>query len=120
LACELEAQINIEFMPYVYYTKKKNQHNTLLLFSFIVAFGKRGYWRELHMNYVHVRYTYKEYCTDLKAMYSAASSVGAKGALENFCEKWKAYPSAVKTDWRELRVNYVHTRYTYGQIISDM
>ena len=30
--------------------KKKNQRNTLPLFSFIVAFGKRGYWRELHVN----------------------------------------------------------------------
>ena len=52
---------------------------------------------------------YKEFCTDLKGMYSAASLVGARGALENFCDKWKSYPSAVKV-WTD---NFRHVEQLY-------
>ena len=54
---------------------------------------------------------YKEFCVDLKAMYGAASLVGAKGALENFCEKWKSYPSAVKV-WTD-NFNHVEQLHEY-------
>ena len=52
---------------------------------------------------------YKEFCTDLKGMYSAASLVGARGALENFCDKWKSYPSAIKV-WTD---NFRHVEQLY-------
>jgi len=52
---------------------------------------------------------YKEFCADLKAMYGAASLVGAKAALESFCEKWAAYPSAVRV-WTD---NFGHIEQLY-------
>jgi transposase-like protein len=47
---------------------------------------------------------YKAFCADLKAMYGAASQSSAAAALEDFVEKWSAYPSAVKV-WKE---NFSH------------
>jgi len=69
------------------------------------------------IKYIPSKY-YKEYCVDLKAMYGAATLVGAKAALESFCEKWKAYPSAVRV-WTD-NFGHVEQLYEYPSEIRKM
>jgi len=54
---------------------------------------------------------YKVFCSDLKAMYGAASKSSAKAALEAFAERWRAYPSAVKV-WVD-NFHYVEQLFDY-------
>ena len=52
---------------------------------------------------------YKMFCTDLKAMYGAASLASAQAALEAFVWKWSIYPSAIKV-WVD---NFRHVEQLY-------
>jgi transposase-like protein len=49
------------------------------------------------------------FCTDLKAMYGAASLTSAQAAMEAFVQKWSIYPSAIKV-WVD---NFRHVEQLY-------
>ena len=53
---------------------------------------------------------YKTFCSDLRAMYSAASLTSAKSALEAFCQKWAAYPGAIRV-WTD---NFYHVEQLFA------